>query len=169
MSVHPRVLQLPQNLEQQPLAYNMKHELTQLDNAQLPRYMYDAENQAQRVVLVGGSDIQINAQVQQQPQIETRIEKIEVPVIVKELSVQQVNVPVIIKEVQIERIEIPVIVKEVELRVVKTDVVVTKHEVIQIEKPIFIEKSTQLPKWVFACMAIQALSSFGLLVSHILK
>ncbi len=154
----------------------MKHQLTQLDNAQLPRYMYDDENQAQRVVVVGGADFKINAQVQQQPQIETRIEKIEVPVIVKETVVQEVHVPHIIKEVQIERIEIPVIVKEVEVQVIKTEVVVTKPEIIQIDKPIIIERpvfiekgNSQLPKWAYACIALQALSSFGLLVAHILK
>jgi len=144
----------------------MKHALTQLDNTQLPRYMYDDEMQAQRVVVVGG-DFKVNAQVEQAPQIETRIEKIEVPVIVKE--VQEIKIPEIIKEVQIERIEIPVIVKEVELQVIKTEVVVTKPEIVQVEKPVFIDRYHQLPKWAYACMALQAVSSFGLLIAHILK
>lgn len=145
------------------------HKISDMDPNVILRTQHDELQQAQRVILVGGEGITINADIKTPQSQDVRIERIEVPVIVKQTEIRELQIPMIIKEVQVQKVEVPVIIKETQVQIVKTEVVVTKPEIIQIDKPIFIERSKEFPKWAIACMVLQVISSFGLLIAHIVK
>jgi hypothetical protein len=136
--------------------------LTQLDLHQIQKRSFDEENDAQRVTIIGGNvpDVKVNVDpsaitnavkagfsgltfpvqpVQQQStQTVTQIQRIEVPVIVKETIIERVEIPTIVKEVVYKEIKMPV-------ETIRT---------IEVEKPIVtreiqvIEKSTMETKYL---------------------
>jgi len=120
--------------------------LTLKDSNQIIRDTHDENMNATRVLIVNGEMPVISSQIKTAPQ-EIKIEKIEVPVIVKEI--QEIKIPeivkepfevektIVVKEVQIEKIEVPVIVKEVQI--VEIPKYITEYQVI--EKPVIIEKT----------------------------
>lgn len=83
------------------------------------------------------------------------------------IEIHQVNVPVIVKEY--ERIEVPVLIKEVEYKTVEIPVLVPEVRIVEIEKPVFIKETIfkELPMIVKVCMVIQAIASIGLLITHL--
>lgn len=120
--------------------------LTGLDSNQIPRYTYDEKNQSIRVTVVAGEIPEIKVapvEKKEERAVETRteyitvptVERIEVPVIIKETDVKVVEVPVLIVEKQVQvievekpiivteykTIEVPVIVKEKEIQIVHVD------------------------------------------------
>ena len=125
--------------------------ITQLDTNQIIKKVYDEDNDAQRVVIVSGDVPEMKLGIDQdqltnaiqkgleglkQPSI--TLEKIEIPVIVKETVIERIEVPVIVKEQSIEKVEVPVIVKEIELKEIKVPVEIVK--IVEIEKPIIIKE-----------------------------
>ena len=132
--------------------------LTSLDVDQCARYAFDEDNAAQRVILVGGENLTINAEVKDSSQFKTvevpvivketqfrdipqiiiqkEIERVEIPTIVKET--QYKDVPVIVKEVEFRNI--PQIIKEVEFKEIQVPVVIKEIEYREIEKPIVIKE-----------------------------
>lgn len=129
--------------------------LSELDNSQIMRYQYDEKNEAQRVIIVAGEVPTIKIDVDPlaitnaiekglesfKPISEgtSRIERFEVPVIVKETHVERVEIPIIIKETElkivevpvkfetIKLVEVPVLVKETTIQVIKQSTLETKY------------------------------------------
>ncbi len=117
--------------------------LTQLDANQIPRYSYDEENRAVRVSIVNGtSDFQAPVQKIQQAGA-SRIEYITVP------TVERIEVPVIIKELELKTIEIPVISVKTEVQIVEVPFYIREieYKTIEIEKPVYITeiKTVEIP------------------------
>lgn len=128
--------------------------LTQLDNGQIVRNLYDEKNNAQRMMIVGADLPNFKVEVDPSlvsdaieeglkrfnPPENVRIERVEVPVIVKE--VQRVEVPVIVKETEIELIEVPTIIIQKETLVQKIEVpVIVKETVIErVEVPVIVKE-----------------------------
>lgn len=128
--------------------------LTQLDNGQIVRNIYDEKNNAQRMMLVAGdlpnfkvevdaslvSDAIENGLKRFNPPENVRIERVEVPVIVKE--VQKIEVPVVVKETEIELIEVPTIVIQKETLVQKIEVPVIVRETVieRVEVPVIVKE-----------------------------
>lgn len=104
--------------------------ISDTDHHQASNRMFDGDNDAQRVVIVGGGisfDGQINV-----PTGSTQIQTIEVPTIVKEIQI--VEVPIIQKEIQIVEVEKQVIVKE--FVTIEIPVIVETVKTVEIEKPV---------------------------------
>lgn len=136
--------------------------LTQLDNSQISKRIFDEENDAQRVVIVSGQvpDVKVDidasditnailkglegfkpnsGEINRQAGVKSTIERIEVPVIIKEMTIERVEVPVIVKEIEYREIKIPVevvkiveiekptIIKQQEIHILKEDTKETKY------------------------------------------
>lgn len=149
--------------------------LSSLDVSQMNQRMFDESNDAQRVIVVGQDinidtdkitdavkeglkDIKINVEQNKDmvsaPIMETKIEKIEVPQIIKEIQIERIEVPIV--TTRIERVEIPIIVPTIEI----------------IEKPIIIKEieireiATKETIYLRAAVIAQALILLVLLLKH---
>lgn len=150
---------------------NSIRKLTSLDVDQCARYSFDEENGAQRVIIVGGELPSIK-------QEQTQINKIEVPVIVKEIEFRNipqiiketiyrdVNVPVIVKEIEYREIEKPIVIKEIEYRDVIREVIIQVPKIETIEKQVVVTEYKQFPMIVKICIVLQSLALIGLLIKH---
>jgi hypothetical protein len=135
----------------------MSRTLSQLDPSQIVRHTFDEESESQRVSIVGGNVV-LNADVKipesktiEIPKIvtETRVERVEVPVIIKEIQV--LEVPTIVTETRIERVEVPVIVKEIEI-------VTLPERIINKEVPVEVKViEYQIPNYIKGILAIESL------------
>jgi len=106
--------------------------LTNMDSDQIPRYTYEEDMRASRVVLVGGEGLTINATVaaqpaaSQAPQIE--IKEIQIPQIIlqKEVEIKEIQVPQVVVQESVKVVEIPQIIvqKEVEVKTVEVPVII---------------------------------------------
>ncbi len=127
---------------------NMK--LSQLDHQQISKHMFDEEHDAQRVVIVSGEVPDVKVDVDAQSIVDA-IQKglegfkfnsspTEEPkwLATMKPGIERIEVPVIVKETVIEKIEIPVIVKEIEYREIRVPFETIKT--IEVEKPIFIKE-----------------------------
>lgn len=118
--------------------------ISQLDNNQISKLVFDEENEAQRVVIVSGNVPDVKVDVDPSSITNAimkglegfKVDQASVPW--SPSLIQTVEVPVIVKETVIERIEVPVIVKEIEYREIKVPFETIKT--IEIEKPIFIKQ-----------------------------
>lgn len=140
------------------------------DPGQISRMGFDDNLRAHRMVLINPPG-QFTVPVSEvaQPIINnTVVERVEVPVVIKEIEYKEVQVPVIVKEVQIVEIEKPVYIEKI------------VH--VEVEKPIFqqIESSKyqemvhtglevkiiekDLPKWVKIALAAQFITSLIMLL-----
>lgn len=140
-----------------------------LDLHQIQNLMFDTENDAQRVVIVGGMSDGGQVVVQQapqQPQVITvpQIERVEIPVIVKELEIKEVQVPFIQQETKIIEIEKLVFVPEIKVVEVEKPVVITQVQYKELEP-----KMEGIKKIIFGILAIQVLSIITQIVFHFFK
>ena len=118
--------------------------LTQLDNAQILRQQYDVENEAQRVVIVAGEVPTVRVDVDASAltsAIQEGLGSLKLNPDNTATKVERIEVPVIIKETVVERIEIPVVTTQIEYREIRIPFEVPKF--IEIEKPVVI-KETQI-------------------------
>lgn len=129
--------------------------LTHRDHNQIVAAEHSELDNAKRVIIVGGEMPEFKLGDIKFP--ETQVQKIEVPVIVKETQI--VEVPTIIKEVEIIRVEVPIIVKEIVEVIKEIPIIQTKVELI--EKPIIITQieHKDLPIWIKICLVAQILIS----------
>lgn len=120
--------------------------LTGLDSKEIPRYTYDEVNNANRVVLIGGDfgvaeavkeglkDLKVTVDTTTKPGITETVylpgpvQKIEVPVIVRETEYKEITVPVIQTEVRIIEVEKPIIQKELEIQRIEVPVLIKEKE-----------------------------------------
>lgn len=151
----------------------MSNKLTTMDSNMIQRHQHDEDNQAQRVVLVGGDfgikeavqeslkdlklDIKLpeqKTQVQQQPFI------IEKEVIVKEYELLKVQE--IVKEYEIKVIEIekPIVVTETKL----IEVPVIHKEIQFVDKEVIVKEVKDLDKFVKYMLIIQTIGVIATLI-----
>lgn len=132
---------------------------------------FDELLDAKRVVIVGGTLPNFNVQGQAAEQREVQIERIEVPVIVKEIELRIIEVEKVIvqREVQIERVEIPVVVTEVK-EIIK-EVPVIQHEIKFVEVPVVVKEVQfkEMSKLVKIAIAAQSLAITIMLLKLVLK
>jgi hypothetical protein len=154
-----------------------------LDQHQMQNLMFDESHHAQRVVIVGGLDPhmmgprvssqdQLNGISPATPQFHTVTQKeyITVP------QIERIEVPVIVKEIEIREIQVPVVQEKVQI--VHVDKIVTIHDtkIVEIEKPHIVRQieyrdnvNKDLMKIVYGLAAIQGLSILVQIVFHFLK
>lgn len=141
-----------------------------LDLHQIQNLMFDTDNDAQRVVIVGGMtegqimSVQQPAQVQTQVITVPQIERVEVPVIVKELEIKEIQVPFIQQETKIVEIEKVIFVPEIKIVEVEKPVVITQVQYKELEP-----KVEGFKRIIFGILAIQVLSILTQIVFHFFK
>ncbi len=110
-----------------------------------------------------------NFNVQASTKSEVRVERIEVPVIVKETQIVEVEKVIVQKELQIERVEIPIVVTEV--REIIREVPVIQTEVKLVEVPVVIKETQykEMSSLVKVAIAVQSLAVIILLLKILLK
>lgn len=91
----------------------------------------------------------------------TIIERIEVPVIVKEQEIVQVERQVIVKETEIQHIEVPVVSQTIQ--VVEVPMVIKEIEVREIQVPVIIQQKQNIDR-VLTVLQILVTLAVGLLV-----
>jgi hypothetical protein len=133
---------------------------TTRDPNQISKHEHCEANDAKRVVIVGGENLNLNIdkvdvpmpEVIKVPEIvkETSVIEIEKPVYIKETEIVTIEKPIEIikKELQVEKIEIPVIVKETEIVEVEKPIIIKEYEIKEIQVPIVINKNN----WIFVSM-----------------
>jgi hypothetical protein len=138
-------------------------DLTLRDHQRIPVYEHDEELNAKRVVIVGGPMPQFK--MQEFKQVESKVQIVEVPVIVEKEKIVYVDKPYIIEKIAYERIEVPFIVKEIvyERSEAATGVSSTfsSPTIVEVEKTVFVPKTEykDLPVWIRASIAAQVLVS----------
>lgn len=152
---------------------------SQLDPGQIARNIYDEDQNAQRVVMIG--DFGIGEAIKEQ--LKDLKVSVDMPQQREAKEIQVVEVEKILKELQLERIEIPVIVKEIEIREIEKQVIVDKYHTITIEKPVIVEKTNvvtvdrpiivkeqeKFPELIKYLLILQTLSLMALTVSSFIK
>lgn len=114
--------------------------LTQRDDTD--RYEHNEELSAKRVYVVNSNSELLPNHYQN---IETKIERIEIPHIITQKELQIIELEKIIKVPEIHRIEVPIVVKQFEI----------------LEKPVLIKETEykDLPLWIRLCLVAQILVS----------
>lgn len=151
--------------------------LTQLDPGQIVKHAFDESKQANRVTLVDGlhintdkiesaikdafKDVKINLSTPTLQPVATQsvqIQKIEVPVIVKEIQplevpviikeYEKVEVPVIIEKIQVVEIEKPIVVETTKVIEIEKQIVVKEQQIVEVKVPYVVTKYTDFPVWI---------------------
>ena len=141
---------------------------SQQDMNQYSAREHDTENDAKRVIIVGGEGINIQADIKI-PEAQV----IEIPTIIKEI--ERIEIPVIIKEVEIRTIEVPVIIKETQVITVEKPIITTIYE--KIEVPVIVNQpgptvekvKESFPLVIKIILGIQALCSVFQVINCYLK
>ena len=136
---------------------NKNTNITSLDSAQITKYTYQEELDANRVFLVGGEKLELsvdNAQLAKAVQDGLSRAKLELP---KEKEIQlvryDVNVPVSVVDTIVQKVEVPVIIKEpifrdvpvivreqyTDIKKIEVPVIVKEYEVLKVEVPVVLE------------------------------
>lgn len=133
--------------------------LTQLDNNQILKHSFDEDKNALRMHLADGiqldtsniesaiknafSDIKL-------PQVpltmSPSIQKIEVPVIVKEYEI--IEKPVIIQEVKVIEVEKPIIIEQLRIVEIEKQIVVIQQQIVEVKVQEFIKQYEPIPSWI---------------------
>lgn len=145
-----------------------------LDHHQMQNLMFDESNHAQRVIIIGDSRNLVHTpEVSAAPQkVETVVQKeyITVP------QIERIEVPVIVKEIEIREVQVPVIQEKIQ--VVQVDKIITVQDtrIVEIEKPVVVTQieyrdnvSKDLLKVVYGLAAAQAISILVQIVFHFIK
>lgn len=151
----------------------MNNKLTGLDSSQIPRYTFDEENNATRVVIAGDFNIGEaikenlkNLKIEAPIQSSNNIEQISIPVIVKELEIKEIEKPVIVKELEIKEVEKIVVVQQLEIKEVEKPIIVTEYKTVEV--PVIVkEKEVQviyMDKFNYKLLFIIQLLTLGLIV-----
>lgn len=116
--------------------------ISSLDPNQMMHRTFDEHQDAQRVILVGGENLTLNADMQQQNTQEVRVIEIEKPIIIKEKEIVYVDKIQVVVEKQIEYVERPIIVKEQIF--VEKPVIVYERQIEYVDRPVIIEKAKEI-------------------------
>ena len=125
---------------------------------------HDADLNAKRVVVVGGSLPEFNVSGNS-----GTIQTIEFPTIIVQKDIQveriEIPVPIVSTEIKVERIEVPVFIKELEIQRVEVPVLVTEVKEVIKEIPVIVKETEykDLPVFLRVCIAAQALATIVML------
>ena len=153
---------------------------THADPNMIVRRAFDEKLDANRVIIVAGEMPEFKFPQAGQQSNSVQIERIEVPVIVKEVQFKEIEKIIVQEKVIIERIEVPTIITKTETQYVDRIVIEKQIQEIVKEVPVYITnieyvdkpmiiKDTEykdLPKWITICLAAQILIS---IVTMLLK
>lgn len=155
--------------------------LTQLDANQIRQKEHDVENDARRVVIVGGGDISFS--VDSDKLVNAIKDGLKNITTTGELSISNVPAPVVetiaysVPQIEYRTIEVPVIVKEIEYREVEKPIYIER--LVTVDKPVIIKeiefktieiyKERYYPFVLKASAVIQAICIIGILLINILK
>lgn len=137
-------------------------QLSPYDVEQCARYKFDDDLKADRVFVVNSPEIKLS-----DLKVESNIQTIEVPVIIKETVIERIEIPVIVKEQVIERVEIPTVTEIV--KIVEVPKVVIQHEIKEVQVPLIIKDLEKFPLWLKVCLLTQSFALIGLLVVNVIK
>jgi len=148
---------------------NRNDDLSLLDNDQLIKREHEQTYDAKRVFIVGGQVPDYSEQIKDglknltitSGTSEVKIERIEVPVIVKEIEIRTIEVPTVVKETL--TVEIPVIVIQKEVQIIEIPTIVERVRIVEI--PAKMEES-KLMHWL---LIAQTLASIILSIIHLSK
>jgi hypothetical protein len=145
--------------------------VTHRDVNQISAAEHQELQNAKRVYIVGGEfkpEIKMdNLKLEPNIIIQKEYEKIEIPVIVKEIEIKEVEKTIVIHEPVLKEIQVPVVVKEAQIITVDKPVIIEKEiiKTIEIEKPIIVEKVKDLKVFLI----INSLILLGLVVGMFIK
>ena len=156
---------------------NKNAKVTGLDPNQIIPRMFDEDNDAQRVTIVDGANITLNANMSSvenkldkliELQIEPKDKKVISSMRIEDRTVY-VDKPFPVQEIKV--IEVPHIIKEIEYKTIEIPIVVKEFEII--EKPVIVYKdvseSKSLPMFIKVCLIMQTLAFLGMLLVNIIK
>lgn len=148
--------------------------MTLRDPNQIVTSEHDEQNNAKRVIIVGGEIPEFKMPDLSNLKLSggSQIQKIEVPVIVKEVQLEKIEVPVVIKEIEIREIEkpIPVVIKEIHVERVEVPIVVKEYETIQSAAQVKeITQIEKMPKWAMGIILVQSLIATMAILLNLLK
>ena len=141
-------------------------EITSLDHRQYSARMFGQDNDAQRVVIVGGENFSIKADVQVP---ERQIDKIEIPVIVKETVFEKIEIPVVIKETVFEKVEIPVVTESVKIIEIEKPIILQNTVIETVQIPIITKEIEKLDFKIKALLVAQAISVIVYVIHSLIK
>lgn len=159
-------------------------QLTQLDTDQIHKATFEEAHDAQRVILIGGelkidpstfTDAvkegfkNLNIEFPKNPELEIRekpvfipkIERIEIPVIVKEIEYREIEKHIIVEK--IVTIETPTIIKQIEYREIEKPIIVKEIQTVEIIKERY------YPFIIKLTAVLQTVAVLGLLLINLLK
>lgn len=149
--------------------------LTQLDVNQMIRRKFDAENDADRVMIVGGENFTVNADFSEvNKNLNDLIELYKSqnvenknPFIIKETEIKEIQVPIVVKEIEIKEIKVPIFMDKI--ITIEKHIPITTIQYREIEKPVIIYKdvnnvSNPIPVWLKVCMIAQTLTMLGIML-----
>lgn len=139
--------------------------ISHLDVNQMSVKMFDSENDAQRVVIVG-QDIDMSGVTKaleeglknlQLPEIKVDLPKFEAQVGSQEVKVIEIEKPIIVEKLVYKEIEVPLLVKEYSIKEIEKPILVEKTEYKEIEKPIIIYQQDKVvtPKMLYVFLGLQ--------------
>jgi hypothetical protein len=170
------------------LSKNPNHSL--LDPGQIKVKTFNEENDSVRVTIIEGGDfIRIPEAIVER---KVQIEKIEVPVIIKELEIKEISkdvivqkvifekIPEIIREVQIEKIEVPIVIteyekinipvpiKELEIKEIIREVPIVQTKIERIEVPVIVKELefVEMSNWIKLLIVSQLIVSIINMIIH---
>lgn len=145
----------------------MKNKNTSLlDVQQMQVLSFDQDHDANRVIIVGSSDIaeqireglkDIKITVEATPQVVPAAQQVQAP---HEPLVIKVPYQTIIKEIEIHEIEKPIIIEKTQIVEVEKTIVVPQQEVITVEKHHIVKEQQQIPKAFMYIMMAQTFIAF---------
>lgn len=156
--------------------------LTQLDPNQIRQKEHDAENDARRVVIVGGGDISLSVDSDKlvdaiREGLSNIVLGVETPAPKGVEPVGALNIIESAPRIEYRTIEVPVIVKEIEYREVEKPIYIER--LVTVDKPVIIKeieyktlevyKERYYPFVLKASAVIQAICIIGILLINIFK
>lgn len=151
----------------------MKHEITDLDNNQITRYVYDPEHQANRVVVTGISGLEKSIEnAFKNAKLEIKTTPYQ-PSTVPQIDIREIPIQTIVKEVEFKTIEVPVIVKEIEYREIEKPIYIKEMEQVRVEVPVIIKEyqtvTIKEDKYLKVLVIVNSLVGLGLLILNVLR
>lgn len=146
---------------------------TQLDTNQIVNRKFDQDNDADRVYIVGGANLNIS--VDESKLVNAVKDGLSNLKFDQQSAPQIIEKNVFIPQIEIRTIEVPTIIKEIEYRTIEVPVITER--IVTIEKPIVIKeielkeivKERHYPLVLKVCAVIQAIAVIAILITNLLR
>lgn len=140
--------------------------MSQYDLHQIARMSFDEDHAAQRVILTGVDNLVVSPKIDLSA-LESKFDALSTTDTVK---IEKIEVPTIIKEVQI--VEVPKIIIQEKLVPIEQEKIVIQEKIQTIEIPVFFKEkefievaaSEQISKKINIFQIVQAISLFGIFI-----